>query len=232
MKNILLVEDEKNLHETIKLNLELEGYIVTSAFTGKEAMKILHQANFDLLILDWMLPEIDGITLLEHVRLHIGEVPILILSANDTDAHRIEGLQKGADDYLRKPFHLTELLLRINKIIKVNTKIKDIHAKELTSYYFEGNTINFEKQEAISFKGEVIELSKKELLLLKLLIDHKDQVVSRQKILQLIWGYQIYPTTRTIDNFILNFRKYFEKKPNKPIHFQSVWGIGYKFSEK
>ncbi len=228
--SILLVEDEENLHEALKLNLELEGYDVTSAFDGVAAIKAIQGEYFDLIILDVMLPEMDGINVTETVRISNNEVPILILSARNSSADRVLGLKKGADDYLTKPFNLEELLLRVNKLINKNKKLQD-KTTIGNSYTFGDNIIDFKAQEATSKNGQKIQLSKKETMLLKLLIENKNEVVPREKILQAVWGYNVYPTTRTIDNFILNFRKYFEDDSRNPKYFHSVRGVGYKYAE-
>ena len=229
-RSILLVEDEENLHEALKLNLELEDYDVTSAFDGAAALKAVEGEYFDLIIMDVMLPEMDGIAVTETIRLSNNEVPILILSAKNSSADRVLGLKKGADDYLTKPFNLEELLLRVNKLINKNKKLQDKSTVGDT-YTFGGSTIDFKGQEATKSTGEKIPLSKKETMLLKLLIENKNEVVPREKILQSVWGYNVYPTTRTIDNFILNFRKYFEDDSRNPKYFHSVRGVGYKYSE-
>ncbi|MBV4356408.1 response regulator transcription factor [Pinibacter aurantiacus] len=229
-KSILLVEDEENLHESLKLNLELEGYEVTSAFEGNAALKALQGEYFDLVILDVMLPELDGITVLETMRVKSNETPVLILSAKNSSADRVLGLKKGADDYLTKPFNLEELLLRVHKLIEKNAKLQDKDTIGDT-YSFGNNTVDFKAQEASTKNGETVQLSKKETMLLKLLIENKNEVVPREKILQTVWGYNVYPTTRTIDNFILNFRKYFEDDSRNPKYFHSVRGVGYKYSE-
>lgn len=228
--SILLVEDEENLHEALKLNLELEGYEVTSAYDGAAAMAAVHNEYFDLIILDVMIPQIDGFGVTQNIRLTNNEVPILILSAKNTSADRVMGLKRGADDYLTKPFNLEELLLRVQKLINKNKKLQDKSTIGDT-YSFGGHVVNFKAQEAITIKGERLELSKKEAMLLKLLIENKNEVVPREKILQSVWGYNVYPTTRTIDNFILNFRKYFEEDSRSPKFFHSVRGVGYKYAE-
>jgi two-component system alkaline phosphatase synthesis response regulator PhoP len=226
--SVLLVEDEVNLHETLKLNLELEGYSVTSAFNGAAAMKAVDNEYFDLIIMDIMLPEIDGITVTQNIRLTNNEVPILILSAKNNSEDKVLGLKKGADDYLTKPFNLEELLLRVQKLITKSKKLQDKSTVDET-YSFGGHTVNFKAQEATTAGGERILLSKKEAMLLKLLIENKNTVVPREKILQSVWGYNVYPTTRTIDNFILSFRKYFEEDSRNPKYFHSVRGVGYKY---
>jgi two-component system, OmpR family, alkaline phosphatase synthesis response regulator PhoP len=228
--SILLVEDEENLHEALKLNLELDGFGVTSAYDGAAALNAVQGEYFDLIILDIMLPEMDGVQVTETIRISNNEVPILILSAKNSSADRVLGLKKGADDYLTKPFNLEELLLRVHKLIDKNKKLQDKSSIGDT-YSFGGNTIDFKAQEATGNKGEKISLSKKETMLLKLLIENKNEVVPREKILQSVWGYNVYPTTRTIDNFILSFRKYFEEDSRNPKYFHSVRGVGYKYTE-
>lgn len=228
--SILLVEDEENLQEALKLNLEMEGYEVTSAFDGPSALRSLQNEYFDLVILDIMLPEIDGITVLETLRLQHSALPVLILSAKSSSADKVLGLKKGADDYLTKPFNLEELLLRVQKLINKNKQLQDKETVGI-NYNFGNNNIDFKALEATNYKGDKIELSKKEAMLLKLLIENKNEVVTREKILQAVWGYNVYPTTRTIDNFILSFRKYFEEDSRKPRYFHSVRGMGYKFTD-
>lgn len=228
--SILLAEDEENLHEALKLNLELEGYEVTSAFTGSQALQKVEGEYFDLLILDVMLPDVDGISITETIRVQNNSVPILILSAKNASSDRVLGLKKGADDYLTKPFNLEELLLRVQKLIDKNKKMQEKDSVGDT-YAFGGHTIDFNAQEAVTKDGQRIALSKKEAMLLKLLIENKNDVVPREKILQTVWGYNVYPTTRTIDNFILNFRKYFEEDSRNPRYFHSVRGVGYKYTE-
>ena len=225
MMRILLVEDEESLRETLKLNLELENYEVVASANGRDALKRFKEQHFDLLVLDVMLPEVDGFQIAEQVRLTNTDVPIIMLTAKDTSADRITGLKKGADDYLTKPFVLEELLLRVLKLIQRTSKSPE-NTPDI--YEFDGNRVNFATYEAEGVNGNV-HLTKKEAMLLKLLIDRKNEVVSRQQILQSVWGYDVYPSTRTIDNFILSFRKYFERDPHEPKHFLSIRGVGYKF---
>ncbi len=227
-QNILLVEDEQSLREALKLNLELEGYQVSVADTGTKAVQMFNGAHFNLIILDIMLPELDGITVCESIRLKNDEVPILFLSAKNTPADRVLGLKKGGDDYISKPFNLEELCLRVNKLLVKSERIQHKETN-LDNYIFGGNNIDFHAYTAITHSGESVSLTKKECLLLKLLIENKGDVVSREHILQTAWGYDVYPNTRTIDNFILNFRKYFEVDSANPKHFHSVRGVGYRF---
>lgn len=224
-----MVEDEENLQEALKLNLELEGYDVTCLGDGASALKKVKEEYFDLILLDVMLPELDGFDVSENIRLQNIETPILMLSARSGSADRVTGLKKGADDYLTKPFNLEELLLRVEKLIDKNKKLSD-RSNVNDIIHFGGNTINFKSQKAVNHLGEEVQLSKKEIMLLKLMVEYKNEVVSREKILQAVWGYQVFPTTRTIDNFILNFRKYFEKDPKQPKYFHSIRSVGYRFT--
>ena len=228
--SILLVEDEEHLQETLKLNLELEGYEVTIAADGITALKTIQQEHFELLILDVMIPELDGIAVCETIRLTNNELPILILSAKNSSEDRVLGLKKGADDYLTKPFNLEELLLRVDKLLKKSEQLSGRPAT-LDVFIFGNNKIDFSAQEVTLKNGSKVTLTKKEVMLLKLLIENKNTAVTREKILQSVWGYQVYPTTRTIDNFILTFRKYFEPDSRNPRYFHSVRGVGYKFTD-
>ena len=228
-QRILLIEDEENLIEVIKMNLELEGYEVETAITGSKALKKVKEQRFNLIILDVMLPEIDGFTICEKIRLSDVDTPILFLTAKDTSQDKIKGLKVGADDYLTKPFNLEELLLRVKVLVRHSVRGKKEEIK-MKTYHFGPNEINFVTFRAKGVDGKEVPLTKKEVSLLKLLIDKKDTVVSREQILQYVWGYDVFPTTRTIDNFIHSFRKYFEQNPSEPVYFHSVRGVGYKFT--
>ena len=227
---ILLVEDEDNLRNTIHLNLEIEGYNVTDSRDGKTAYDIFRAAHFDLIVLDVMLPEMDGYTLCQKIRLENTQVPIIFLTAKGASDERVKGLKMGADDYLPKPFNLEELLLRVNSLIRRRVKSSE-EKSEMNTYRFGKCEINFLTFDVVGRNGMKERLSKREIQLLKLLIDRKNEVVSREDILRTVWEYDVFPSTRTIDNYIVSFRKYFEKNPREPEHFFSVRGVGYKFSE-
>lgn len=223
---ILLVEDEEEIRKIIRMNLLMEGYEVVTADNGLKALEIAQSQHFDLMILDVMLPEVNGFQICEQVRLRNSKVGIIIVSAKDTSEDRVTGLKLGADDYLTKPFNLEELLLRVQNLIK---RSNEDTVKSLESYSFGNNSINFVTYEAIGRHGH-FQLTHKESLLLKLLIERQPEVVSRNQILQTVWGYDVYPSTRTIDNFILALRKYFEEDPRNPKHFHSIRSVGYKFT--
>lgn len=228
-KRILLVEDEEHLIDAIKLNLELENYTVKVAEDGKKAIDLWKTQRFDLILLDVMLPNVDGLTVCETIRLKDAEIPILILSAKGSSTDRIQGLKAGADDYLLKPFNLEELLIRISNLISKGKKLKQVRHEIDNEFSFGDNYINFSTYEFSGVNSQSGILTAREIQLLKLLIERKNEVVSRDVILELIWGVDVYPSTRTIDNYLLNFRKYFELQPKTPQYFHSVRGIGYKF---
>lgn len=228
MKRILLVEDEESLRETLAMNLEGEGYEVVAAASGMEALQCFRGQQFHLVILDVMLPGMSGMEVCSAMRLDDQDLPILMLTARDAPEDRIEGLRTGASDYLGKPFHLEELLLRMANLLRRQ------EGTERSSpvggvFQFGDNTIDFDAYTARTPQGEV-SLTRKEWALLRLLVERRGEVVSRQQILQIVWGYDILPSTRTIDNFLLNFRKYFEEDPRHPRWFHAVRGVGYRFS--
>src|SRR6185312_3700336 len=224
---ILLIEDEKNLLSVIKLNLEMEGYAVTAFDNGETAWQKFNGSRYSLIVLDVMLPGMDGFELCRNIRKIDRHTPILFLTARGDAEDRIQGLKLGADDYLVKPFHLEELLLRVKGLIKRSSVPQE---KEQNSYSFGGNSINFLNYEITTAKGEKHQLSKREVELLKLLIEHNNEVVPRDMILEKVWGYETIPSTRTVDNYIVSFRKYFEPNPKDPKYFHSIRGVGYKFT--
>ena len=227
---ILLVEDEENLRSAIRLNLEMEGYDITEARDGKTAFNQFRAAHFDLIVLDVMLPEMDGYTLCQKIRLENTRVPVIFLTAKGASDERVRGLKLGADDYLAKPFNLEELLLRVGALIRRGGQSQEERAVAGT-YRFGKCEIEFLTYEITGLDGSKHTLAKREIQLLKLLIERKNEVISREDILRTVWEYDVYPSTRTIDNYIVSFRKYFEKDPRQPKHFFSVRGVGYKFSE-
>jgi len=224
MAKICVVEDENSIAEMVRLNLELESYEVELIQDGAEALELFkREFDFDLIILDVMLPNVSGVDLCRLIR-QTSQVPVLFLSAKGTTADRIEGLKAGGNDYLPKPFDLEELLLRVaillNTIAKSTEEIVTIGSCEVNFKTF--LVVNEATQEEIT-------LSKKEVALLQLFYAKAGEVISRSEILDKVWGKDQFPTTRTIDNFILHFRKIFEKNPKEPNHFHSVRGVGYKF---
>ena len=225
MKRILLVEDEEHLHSAIKLNLELEGYHVSSIFNGKNALHKFNESRFDLIILDVMLPEFNGFDICQSIRLENQKVPIMFLTAKSSNEDKIKGL-KMADDYLTKPFNLNELLLRVKNLIKRNIDPEITQ----TAHKIGDVVVDFNSFELKSKTGNQIELTQKQIKLLKLFVEKPNEVISRQEILEKIWGFDVYPSSRTIDNFILTFRKIFEKDLPPSTYFKSIRGVGYKYT--
>jgi two-component system alkaline phosphatase synthesis response regulator PhoP len=225
MAQILIAEDEINLMETIKLNLELENHSVTASIDGIAALNQLKTKSYDLAILDVMLPEIDGFTVCENIRTLGITTPVLFLTAKNDPGSRIKGLKLGANDYLGKPFELEELLLRIDNLL--NRNIIQNSSNLIKTTVINKREINFENY-SVSYLGSIENLSKKELELLQLLYNAKNKVVSRDEILEKVWRGETIPTPRTIDNFILQFRKLFEDDPKNPKYFLSIRGVGYK----
>ena len=225
MMNICLIEDEENIVELVRLNLELEGFKVRSIQNGMKAKEMINEViQHDLIILDVMLPEYSGFDLCKDIRA-ISDTPILFLSAKGIATDRIHGLKLGANDYLAKPFDLEELILRIRNLVssKTDQKIKSIQIGEVK--------VNFSSYEAHNNNGEIIHVfSKREIELLELFNENEGKVVSRDLILDKLWGKDHFPTSRTIDNYILTFRKIFENDPKNPIFFHSVRGVGYRFT--
>lgn len=228
--NILLVEDEEHLLKIIQLNLELEGYAVITAVTGIEALKEFRRNTVGLVLLDVMLPEMDGFDVLEEIRKEDKQVPVLFLTAKGAGEDRIRGLKLGADDYLTKPFNLEELLLRIRILLKRSGTIKS-ESSVPDIFTFGTNSVNFITYEIRGVNSITLQISKREIALLKLLTERKGEVISREEILDRVWGTDVYPSSRTIDNYILAFRKYFESNPKEPVYFHSIRGVGYKFTD-
>lgn len=224
---IFVVEDEKAILDTLALNLEFEKYKVITSNSGNEALKIFenHHATIHLAILDVMLPGINGFDLFTAFRKIKADIPAIFLTAKNQSTDKIAGLKLGADDYLTKPFDLEELLLRIQNVLKryPSACISPI-------FTFPNGWINFETFEIKDVHGKSHLLSKREIGLLQLLTSHANKVISRDEIIERLWTENENPSSRTIDNYILNFRKWFEVNPKEPIHFQSIRGVGYKFS--
>ncbi|MFM7682213.1 MAG: response regulator transcription factor [Bacteroidota bacterium] len=224
MSKICLVEDERSLIELIQLNLELEGHEIFTFSNGKIASEHFEkELNYDLIILDVMLPVVSGLDLCRQIR-ETSSIPILFLSAKGTTYDRIEGLKIGANDYLPKPFDLEELLLKV-KILTIGTQSKnDITIIEIGNFIVDCSSYEVKLNEKI-----VHTFTKREISLIRLFKEKEGQVISRDEILDKIWGKDQFPTSRTIDNYVLAFRKLFEGDSKSPTHFFSIRGVGYKF---
>jgi len=237
-KRILIIEDELHIAEGLKLNLTLQGHEVKIAPTGTAGYRLWKEWQPDLIVLDIMLPGVDGLSVLQSIRLEDEQIPILILSAKGSPEDRIKGFTYGVDDYLTKPFNLEEFLLRVERLLtrtSWNREESDPglqnHFPLMHSYRFGDNQIDFVKSTAQSGKGK-INLTEQETKLLKIFILNRGKPVTRKKLLEIGWGYTRGISTRTVDNFMVRLRKYFEKNPRKPVYFKSLRSVGYMFDHK
>ena len=225
---VLVVEDEVDLAEGIRANLVAEGCEVETCGDGARALKLLRSETFELVVLDVVLPGMDGFSVCRALREEGREVPVLFLTARGDPEDRIRGLEEGGDDYLAKPFRLRELLLRVSAILRRGRRYaRGVEASE--SLEFGGNEIDFKTYRYRSWDGTEEVLGHKEAMILKLLSDRDGEVVSRDNVIDWAWGYDAYPTRRTVDNFILRLRRRFERDPHAPRHFVTVHGVGYRF---
>lgn len=225
---ILIVEDEKHLAEALAHNLKFEGYTPVVAGDGETALEKLAGEEFDLVVLDVMLPGLSGFEVCDRIREAGNRVPVLFLTARNTDADRLAGLRHGGDDYMTKPFLLEELVLRIRGILR-RQEWYQTPVAERGIFKFGDNEVNFRTFKAKGPRGEV-QLTEKECMLIKLLVERQGQVVSRELILERVWGYKYGSSSRTIDNFIVRLRRYFEQDPRDPKFIHSVRGVGYRFT--
>ncbi|MBD1400476.1 response regulator transcription factor [Pelovirga terrestris] len=223
---LLLVEDEPHLAHGLTYNLEAEGYLVTHVTTGEEALGLLQHTPYALVILDLTLPGIDGLKVCDQLRESGDPVPILMLTARNSQQDRIAGLSTGADDYLTKPFHLKEFLLRVASLLRRG--IWPPAQKKLPTYQFGHNVIDLESRQATTAQG-TIQLTELELKMLLLFIKNEGKILTRGELLKQVWGVSPATETRTLDNFVVRLRKYFEADPAKPRYVKTVRGRGYRF---
>jgi DNA-binding response OmpR family regulator len=223
MNTILIVEDNADLANGLELNLKKEGYKVLKAATGEDALRIALHDYPDLIILDIMLPGMSGLDVCREIRHKSIGIPIIMLTAKSDELDRVVGLELGADDYITKPFGVRELLARVRVCLR-----RQPPQAEMPRYHFGNVEIDFEKYR-ITVRNKSVDLTQKEFELLRYLIRHRDTVLSRDRLLNEVWGYEAYPTTRTVDTHILKLRKKIEEDPSDPKFIISVYGGGYKF---
>lgn len=222
---VLIVEDEAALAAVLTDNLEAEGHRVSHAADGRAAVAAWRSEQPDLVVLDVMLPHKDGYTLCREQRAAGFDTPVLFLSAKGRPEERVEGLEVGGDDYLAKPFHLPEFLLRVRRLLDRSA------AREASSkVVFGGNEVDLRSWTARTARGEELQLSEREIGILSLLARRAGEVVSRDEILDGVWGLGTYPSSRTVDNFVMRLRRHFEPDPTSPRYFHTVWGVGYRFT--
>jgi two-component system alkaline phosphatase synthesis response regulator PhoP len=224
--HILVVDDEAHLATGIAENLEAEGYRTSVAHDGVAGLERLRAEPFDLVLLDVMMPNMDGLELCARIRSEGVQTPVLFLTVKGDAEDRVRGFEAGGDDYLTKPFHLRELLLRVAAILRRSTWYQSTNS----ALSFGGNRVDFQTYEAQAWDGSTHALTHKEAMIMKALADRAGSIVTREEILDRVWGYEVFPSTRTIDNFIVRLRKRFERNPEAPAHFHTVRGVGYRFT--
>jgi two-component system, OmpR family, alkaline phosphatase synthesis response regulator PhoP len=228
--HVLVVEDDPHLAVGVMENLRAEGYEVTTRGDGEQALAWLAAHTCALIVLDVMLPGVDGFSVCRTLRTQGNSTPVLFLTARGDPIDRVRGLEAGGDDYLAKPFHLQEFLLRVRAILRRWDWYRSASSTADTAMLrFGGNEVDFRVFRARAWNGESQELTEKEAMILKVLAEHSGEIVSREDLLERVWGYDVFPSTRTVDNFILRLRKRFEQDPANPRHFLTVWGVGYRF---
>lgn len=224
MTTILVIEDDLKILRGLEMNLKFEGYGVLTATEGYEGLRKAVEDPVDLLLLDLMLPGLSGYDICRKVREKKPDLPIIMLTAKGQEVDRVAGLDLGADDYVAKPFGVSELMARIRAVLRRSRG----KGQDLECYSFGRVTLDFKKYRA-EVSGKEVELSAKEFDLLRYLIEHAEEAVHRHDLLDKVWGYAATPTTRTVDNFILDLRRKLEDDPSHPRHILSVRGVGYKF---
>ncbi|MFT5642212.1 MAG: DNA-binding response OmpR family regulator [Cyclobacteriaceae bacterium] len=227
MTRILIVEDEPNMQMGLKDNLEFEQFEVELAKDGEIGLEKILKNTYDLIILDVMMPKISGFDVCKSARKQGITTPIIFLTAKGEEIDKVLGLELGADDYITKPFSIRELIARVKAVLRRSADEKD-EAEPLSQVYIGNLKVDFTHYEALHQSDGIIKMSHKEFEVLAYLLKHKNQVVSRYKLLEDVWGYDAQPTTRTVDNFILKLRQKIEINPNDPKYILTVHGAGYK----
>lgn len=222
---ILVVDDEHSIVELLKYNLENSGYEVKEAYDGEEALNMVSQERFDLIILDLMLPKIDGIEVCKRLKEEYFHIPIIMLTAKSSEADKVLGLNIGADDYITKPFSVKELIARVNALLRLIGEMEKQNDREIINI---GKLkIDLERHE-VEKNGKLLDLTLKEFELLKILVENKGKVLSRNILLDRVWGYDFYGETRTVDVHIRNLRKKIEDDDKNPQYIETVRGVGYR----
>jgi len=225
MKTILIIEDDVSILRGLKDNLEFEGYKVIAETNGKEGLKLALEKNPDLLLLDIMLPGMNGYEICRKIKKEKPDLPIIMLTARGSEMDKVSGLDTGADDYITKPFSLPELLARVRAALR---RIKD-EPDAPEDYSFGNIRLDFKKLQAFAGDNEIF-LSAREFAIMRYLVSHEGEAIHRHELLNEVWGYEAMPTTRTVDNFILDLRKKLEENPSEPKYILSVRGVGYRFN--
>ncbi len=224
MTRILIIEDEPDMRRGLQDNLEFENYETVTTANGTEGLRLAQKEPFDLILLDLMLPGMDGMEVCKHLKESGSTTPIVMLTARGAEEDKIAGLEAGADDYITKPFSLREMLARVKAILRrVKTDPPSVH-----EFSFGDITLNFDRYQA-SKDGKPIEMSPREFEMMRLFVENQGEIVTREQFLEQVWGYTNFPTTRTVDNHIAKLRQKIEDDPENPCHVITVHRMGYKF---
>ncbi len=221
---ILIIEDDVSILRGLKDNLTFEGYRVHTSTDGQEGLKLALEKHIDLLLLDIMLPGINGYEICRRLKKEKPQLPVIMITARGSEMDTVAGLDIGADDYISKPFGIPELLARVRAVLRRSSTDE----QEIETYSFGNVSLDFKKFQA-TVNNEQTELSSKEFAIMKYLIEHEQEVIHRHELLEKVWGFDVTPTTRTVDNYILDLRKKLEEDPSNPKHIITVRGAGYKF---
>jgi len=221
---VLIIEDDISILRGLKDNLTFEGYQVITATDGREGLTIALEKQLDLLLLDIMLPGMNGYEICRKLKKEKPDLPIIMITARGSEIDTVSGLDIGADDYISKPFSIPELLARVRAVLRRSSN----EPSEIETYSFGNVSLDFKKYVATVHQKQV-DLSSKEYDIMKYFVEHENEVVHRHDLLEKVWGFDITPTTRTVDNYILDLRKKLEPVPSKPRHFLTIRGAGYKF---
>ena len=221
---ILIIEDDVSILRGLKDNLTFEGYQVHTSTDGQEGLKLALNKHFDMLLLDIMLPGLNGYEICRRLKKEKPQLPVIMITARGSEMDTVAGLDVGADDYISKPFSIPELLARVRAVLRRSSA----EEQEIETFSFGNVSLDFKKFRA-TVNNEQTELSSKEFAIMKYLIEHEQEVIHRHDLLEKVWGFEVTPTTRTVDNYILELRKKLEIDPSNPKHIITIRGAGYKF---
>jgi len=221
---ILIIEDDVSILRGLKDNLTFEGYRVHTSTDGHEGLKLALEKHIDLLLLDIMLPGLNGYEICRRLKKEKPQLPVIMITARGSEMDTVAGLDVGADDYISKPFSIPELLARVRAVLRRTSTDE----QEIEKYSFGNVSLDFKKFQA-TLNNEQIELSSKEFAIMKYFIENEQEVIHRHDLLEKVWGFEVTPTTRTVDNYILELRKKMEEDPSNPKHIITIRGAGYKF---
>ena len=221
---VLIIEDDVSILRGLKDNLKFEGYQVYASTDGKEGLQLALEKQIDLLLLDIMLPGLNGYEICRRLKKEKPQLPIIMITARDSEMDTVAGLDIGADDYISKPFGIPELLARVRAVLRRTSNCE----REIVNYKFANVSLDFKRFQAL-VNNKPVDLSSKEFAIMKYLIQHEQEVVHRNDLLEKVWGFEVTPTTRTVDNYILDLRKKLETDPSHPEHIITIRGAGYKF---